>query len=805
MRGDGLIEADERFTVRLTPPGGYGEVSIGSAIILDDDTAANGPSVSVAGTSAFEGSGSQFNYEQPAVAINLSSPATASTEVGYRLVSGTAQVGTDIIVFGDSVTFAENERSRTVLLRTVSDDAVEADEFALFETFIENTMTNNARIAGGGPVDQAIVWVLDDDGSGQPAIGITSPTVVEGDAGRSLAAIKLSLSRPATEAFQIGYSTVANGSAVAGRDFVSTSGSIAVAAGQQEFSFNIEIIGDRAVEGEESFLLSLSPSIFHAGASVSTFTILDGDVAPPKPTQGNDLIDYRGYTTVQTVNGLGGNDVIFGRLVRDILDGNTGNDNIYGEGGNDIIRGGDGFDRLFADGGNDFLAGNGGNDVLAGQNGNDLLIGGSGEDTLYGGLGRDTGSWIDMPGGVSVNLSTGILGGAARGDRLFSIEDLVGTGAIDQLVGDGGANLLAGLGGGDRLYGAAGGDTLDGGSGGDLLAGGQGRDTASYAASSAGVSVNLTTAFAGGGHAAGDRLESIENLRGSAFRDQLVGTGGANRLDGGTGNDRLYGGGGADTLEGGRGADLIAGGSGFDVVSYRGSGAGVGIDLNACTAARGDAEGDTIYNIEGVLGTRFAEVIQGSGTANFLDGGRGGDLLIGLAGNDTLIGAEGNDTLRGDFGADILGGGAGIDAVSYAVSGAGVRVNLSTGAAAGEHAEGNRLFQIESLFGSTLSDVLIGDTGANRLRGSAGADVLTGGRGADVFDFVRGAGIDRVTDFEDRVDRIDLSNHADVNSYFDIDQDIAQVGANLHIVIGTDTMILAGVQRDLVSANDFLT
>ena len=219
----------------------------------------------------------------------------------------------------------------------------------------------------------------------------------------------------------------------------------------------------------------------------------------------------------------------------------------------------------------------------------------------------------------------------------------------------------------------------------------------------------------------------------------------------------------------------------------------------------GDAQGDRIFGIEGVRGSDFDDRLQGSAAGNILDGGRGSDILIGLAGNDRLIGFEGDDTLRGDAGADVLAGGNGFDIASYALSDAGVRVNLATGAVAGGHAAGDRLFSIEGVIGSLLSDVLTGDAGDNRLRGSGGTDVLTGGAGADIFDFVNGAGIDRVTDFEDGVDRIDLFNYAGVNSYFDIDQDIMQVGADLHIIIGSDTMILEGVSRNQISSSDFLT
>ena len=70
------------------------------------------------------------------------------------------------------------------------------------------------------------------------------------------------------------------------------------------------------------------------------------------------------------------------------------------------------------------------------------------------------------------------------------------------------------------------------------------------------------------GEAAGDVLTGIENLRGSAHGDTLVGDGGANELSGGAGADQLWGGEGADTLSGGAGADVLHGQGGADTFVF---------------------------------------------------------------------------------------------------------------------------------------------------------------------------------------------------------------------------------------------
>lgn len=138
------------------------------------------------------------------------------------------------------------------------------------------------------------------------------------------------------------------------------------------------------------------------------------------------------------------------------------------------------------------------------------------------------------------------------GDRDDLLDGLAGG---DQLNGFGGDDRLLGGSGNDALKGGDGDDQLDGGLGRDALDGGAGVDTASYARSAKGVSVDLQSGKGSGGEAQGDTLTGIENLVGSAFADTLTGDAGANGLSGGVGNDVLRGLGGADRLEGGEGAD----------------------------------------------------------------------------------------------------------------------------------------------------------------------------------------------------------------------------------------------------------
>ena len=103
------------------------------------------------------------------------------------------------------------------------------------------------------------------------------------------------------------------------------------------------------------------------------------------------------------------------------------------------------------------------------------------------------------------------------------------TGPHEMSGGDGNDSFIGGD-QADSISGGAGDDLLEGGAGADTLDGDAGSDTASYANSSAGVTINLGDETASGGDAEGDELRNIENLVGSDFDDVLTGDDGANVL-----------------------------------------------------------------------------------------------------------------------------------------------------------------------------------------------------------------------------------------------------------------------------------
>ena len=78
------------------------------------------------------------------------------------------------------------------------------------------------------------------------------------------------------------------------------------------------------------------------------------------------------------------------------------------------------------------------------------------------------------------------------------------------------------------------------------MRGDAGIDFALYDYSAQAVTVDLATGKGSGGEAAGDRLFSIEAVKGSELNDRISGNAAANQFAGNTGADNLSGGGGAD-------------------------------------------------------------------------------------------------------------------------------------------------------------------------------------------------------------------------------------------------------------------
>lgn len=207
-------------------------------------------------------------------------------------------------------------------------------------------------------------------------------------------------------------------------------------------------------------------------------------------------------------------------------------------------------------------------------------------------------------------------------------------------------------------------------------------------------------------------------------------TAGADVITGDVGPDLLQGLGGNDTLIGGLGADTLDGGDGFDWTSYTTASAGLYFNFASPSQNTGEAAGDLLINIEGVIGSEFADNLLGGAAQDAVRGGAGGDSLFGGDGADTLWGDAGDDTINGGAGSDILYGGAGFDWASYSSA---IRLDFENPASNAGTSAGDILDSVEGVLGSSGNDTIAGDDAANSFAGGGGDDVLLGRVGNDLL------------------------------------------------------------------------
>lgn len=389
-----------------------------------------------------------------------------------------------------------------------------------------------------------------------------------------------------------------------------------------------------------------------------------------------------------TLTGSSGNDSIISYSGNDTHFGGFGDDTLSSGSDNDVLNGQEGDDSLVGGSGDDALYGGDDNDTLRGGADDDTLAGGEGNDLIVGDSGTDAASYYNADGAVTVNLANvgAQFTGASGTDTLSGIENLLGSATYnDDLTGDANANMIYGYGGNDTINAGSGNDSVFGGNGMDQLYGGVGNDS----------------------------------ILGSGGNDTVSGQSGNDWLEGGAANDGVYGGADNDTLLGGTGNDTLAGGAGFDYAHYQSSSDGVQVRLALTTAQfiSSNQGTDTIFGIEGVVGSNHNDRLFGNNAANYFAAEDGEDRVYGGGGNDTMDGgAGGNDFLNYFFSSD---------AVTFSLANQGAFQFVSASQ------DTDYAINFENLLGSSNGDNLDGDGNANVIQGYAGADNIDGAGGDD--------------------------------------------------------------------------
>lgn len=252
-------------------------------------------------------------------------------------------------------------------------------------------------------------------------------------------------------------------------------------------------------------------------------------------------------------------------------------------------------------------------------------------------------------------------------------------------------------------------------------------------------------------------------VQGNNADNVLIGNAGEDTLHGGGGNDRVIGGLGTDTLYGDEGNDLLKSKGGNDTMH-----GGAGDDKLV-----GDI-GDEI-----MTGGTGSDRLAANVGDDSLDGGADDDFLYGGKGRDNLTGGTGNDLLRGNVGRDILNGGEGDD-------------SLKGGG------------DSDILDGGDGRDFLRGENGNDTLNGGDDDDNLTGGAGSDTFVFeASDTGTDKILDFENGVDLIDLSDFG-FGDFSEVEALFDQRSTSVRIDHGNGVIVIKDALLADLDVSDFI-
>jgi probable HAF family extracellular repeat protein len=233
--------------------------------VLLNPTAAGTPSINIGDASVTEGNS---GTRTAAFTVTLSSASSQPVTVAFGTANGTATAGDDYQAAAGTVTFAPGETTKTVSVAVNGDRVGEPNEAFL----VNLSSATNAQIGDG----QGTGTILDDE----PRILISDVSRKEGNSGTTAFVFTVSLSAAYDAPVTVNFAT-ADGTAKAGEDYVSQSGSITFAPGTTSKTITVLVNADKKKELNETFFVNLTGAV---GGFIldgqGTGTILDDDNRP---------------------------------------------------------------------------------------------------------------------------------------------------------------------------------------------------------------------------------------------------------------------------------------------------------------------------------------------------------------------------------------------------------------------------------------------------------------------------------------------------------------------------------------------
>ena len=268
INDDGVLEASESLRIELSnvlPGGNVAVASIatidGQITILDNEDPVN---VSASITAVNESAGTAT------VTLTLDNAVQDGFTVDYSTVNGTAIAGSDFVATSGTAAFAGSAGETTsFVVPILNDSVVESTESFVIQ--LDNVVPGGLVSAANIGTTDGGVTIADDDGTATVTASMT--TVNE-----SSALVTLTLDKAVQGGFLVSYTT-ADGSAIAGSDYLTTSGVAAFNGTAGEVvTFLVPVINDNVAESTEAFSIVLSNLVPNGSVPASSINTVDGSV-----------------------------------------------------------------------------------------------------------------------------------------------------------------------------------------------------------------------------------------------------------------------------------------------------------------------------------------------------------------------------------------------------------------------------------------------------------------------------------------------------------------------------------------------
>jgi hypothetical protein len=268
---DTTAEGTERFNLVLSSPlnAALADATAVAEIGPSDVGIASQPRISVADVTVGEADG----YVD--LVVGLSAPSNNVVTVDYRQFDDSAGYNSDYRLNSGTLTFAPGETTKTVRIELLNDTTAEGPEtfdFAL-------SAANNAALGRAS----AMVQIVDNDTIVDLPQVFVRDVVVDEKAGTASFVVQLGayLGESSSSTVTVAYAT-ADGTAVAGQDFVAQSAYLSFAPGESAKTVVVDLLDDATAEGLERFSLLLYSPVNAAlgdATAVAEIGLSDGTVA----------------------------------------------------------------------------------------------------------------------------------------------------------------------------------------------------------------------------------------------------------------------------------------------------------------------------------------------------------------------------------------------------------------------------------------------------------------------------------------------------------------------------------------------